>query len=402
MPFRSKVSGPSALAADARTFHPGALCHYVNEADVAPWEGSHRSKTQEFNCDSSSSSDSLESRLHEFKRSRSFRGSSVGSFLPFLLDEFVQPMWREIDVGKRSSPSILPNVSCFPVVAVPLCWSGPASYGGLVLCRSFTGNWTLVDVDHIRQLNVSVRDLPLPLQKLLIYLNNFHSQGSVHVLFDDSTMVCYIIEVNMSKENILMTAYCRENGPSAINEISAVPLGAVNVCGVFEGVLFLSVGSVPYKVQGGIWTKVGDAISTAVSKKRTPISIQNVVPCVGKRGLVYYLSGGVLMSASKDGSTEQTFAHENIAYISSSYDSRSQVIVLVGYDTRENVDTQYITLFDLPGSFVISTQAVDHPPQMSLISCAIDPATSDVVIVGRGGDTGRHGAICYSLPAVYN
>ena len=325
----------------------------------------------------------------------------LSSFLPLVLEDFVQPIWTRVDVARKSQPSILPNVSSFPTVPIPREWSHcPHSRANFILCRAFSGSWTLVDVDHVRNGSLPARDIPVSLTQLLVFLNSSHSSGCVSVYFDAGR--CCIVEIDMRRELILVTKFCVDTGPSPAIEVTSVPPGAVNICGAFQGRLFLSVGCVLYVVHDGVWRKVSDQISVPKSARRLPVSIQNIVPCFGADELVYFLSGGILMSSPVMGIAREVFVHEHTAYVAAAVDVATNVIVLVGYDTRESVDTQYITLFDVLGKFVIAKHSVALPPSMSLVSVCIDPVTTDVVVIGRGTDTGRHGAICYVLPAVYN
>ena len=330
----------------------------------------------------------------------------VSTFLPHLIGEYVQPTWQGICVCNRSPVSILPEVCAFPMIPVPVCWLSSNHKASYFLCKTFNGQWTLVDVSLIHDASVVPKAIPKQLRDLVGAVNAFPTRGSSTILFDDTTNDAYLVEMDWCNDKVFAYRF----GPKAsalvlVNQISSLPPGAINAYGISRGKMILSVGLDIHTIRMDAEHErsvISTAFSTPSSAVKCPISTQVVVPTIGLDDQVLYLCEGALWMALSDGSERNRIHHdERVRYVSVCSDTRTNTLLLVGYDNH-SPRTQYVTLFDTLSRFVVSKTEVRDAPPLSIVSVGIDPITSNAIIVGRCTATARHGAVSQSFTPLYN
>ena len=322
------------------------------------------------------------------------------SFLPLLIDEYVRPIWQRINSSLKSPTAVLPEVCSFPVTPVPADWFSKDLPGsGFLVGKTYSGSWTIIDSDLVRNPSATCRQTPKPLLDLAVRLNEQSgTSASAVVVFDETEHRIVLLDMDWASDKIVIT----DLSDVKRKEFGEVTPGAISIAGIHDGNLILSTGQDIHVMHpdGKSWT-VTNALTPASSDRRLPLSTQSVAPFIANQQ-IYFLSGGSLWRASKGGERNPVHRKDNVAYVSILFDRKSNLLVLTGFDTRVGVDIKYVTLYDIPGRFVISTSEIESPFAASIISTAVHPETSELLFVGRSDRFARYGSLCYSVPPLYN
>ena len=328
------------------------------------------------------------------------------TFLGTIVDEFVIPMWTSVSCTSISRKCILPQVCAFPVSRVPASWS-ESKTGEFLLCKTFSGNWTLVSTSHLSGANINII-VPPRLQTLIGALNCFQASSRTTVLFDEGSREVYASEIEMIRDVLIIYKLDDETASFKLHKsVVALPPGAVHVHGVHNSKLIFTVACSIYveDLRGRERRRIiPEAIASSSHKDRIPVSVQGVVPCITRFGNILYISEGSVWSSKVAIPHEKRciLRDETVRYVASACDFDSMRCVLVGFGNSPNETVLYLTVLDMYGEFVVSTVSCNTAQYMSIISVAINPVSSDVIILGRCNQAAQHGSISYTLPAVHN
>ena len=329
------------------------------------------------------------------------RWDTLSSFLPCLIDEYIAPLWRGVRMNSKSPIAVLPEVCSFPVIPVPPHWFDKDSPGaGFILGKTYSGSWTIIDSSLVRNPSARSRPTPKILIELVVSLNEKSgTSSSATVVFDEGTNRVLLLDMDWASEKVMLTDILHNER----REVRTMSPGAINFAGVYNGSFILSSGADIHvlSLDDAAWS-IPSALSTRVCERKLPISIQTVASFVDSSSRVYFISEGALWCGSRDGKKQCLHSDAHAAFVSLVYDRSSEVLVLTGFDTRVSMNTKYVTLYDLPGRFVISTTSFENPFPTSIISTAVDIETSELLFVGKSDRFSRYGSLCYSVPALYN
>ena len=327
-------------------------------------------------------------------------------FISIILDEFVSPMWTTVSCTSVSQTTILTQVCAFPVTFAPRSWSNCVA-GDFLVCRLFSGNWTLVNTCHLFGETNHV-SIPPRLQVLLVALNAFDSRSNITLIFEPESDVAFLSEIQFNQDVMLVYTFDETTCSFKVHKtICALPPGAVHVQGMHKGKLIFTVGCsiVIEDILGGDCVKtIPDALVPGIRELQAPVSVQGVVPFVTPAGRILYLSDGCVLATGISGlkETKCVLRDPQVDYVALACDFKSMRAVVLGFGRYNRKHIQYITVFDLFAEFVVSTVSCHQPHYSSIISVCINPANSDVTILGRSNQSAQHGAISYTYPSVYN
>ena len=399
MPDISMLKSRIRLSADANVFVPGVKSHHIVERDLESppvtisflGPGRLNSPT---GVQASNGQGFLELWFSD-------RHPEMCPFMPKMLREYLQPTWQGIEIDKISPMSLLPDVCTSGFAPVPrLFTESDGLESSFFICRTTSGKWTLFDSDAIRDPSRGCRTPPTRVSSLVQRLNALANVSAAACLvFDEGETVPRLVDFDFVREVVIIHDI----------EVRGVPVehvlqaqGAVKIAGMYQGSLLMSVGNDIHILRpSGAWSTLSNAISSHTITKRIPVSIQSLANVIDQSGNLFVLRQGALMCFSE--SNSGTVAHNpgNICYVSLTYDPASDVMVLLGFDTREGNNTRYITLFDVKGKFAISTTAIADTENCSIVSIGVDPITSDIFILEKTSAFARLGVVCYSIPALY-
>jgi hypothetical protein len=331
----------------------------------------------------------------------------TSSFFATLLSDFVKPLWQGVTSQAISQTAVLPEVCSFPILPIPHSFfAGQEVTEGYFIGKTYSGFWTIVDATLVRNPSSTSRAVPAVLLDLVFRLNSrAKTSPSAVVVFDEGSKKVVLVDLDWTSEKIVVVEMNDPKGYESTyqKEFSAVASGAACIAGIHFGNVVLSTGNDIHVISPdqSTWSLI-DALAPPKVVRKLPISTQTVAPFIDKDGYVYYISSGSLWRGHKNG--EKTLLHEqeNVVYSSVVYHSKEQVLVIVGFDVREGLNVQYVTLFDIPGQFIASIDPIVNPLMTSIISTVIDTSSSEVFFVGRTSQYARYGSICYSVPAIYN
>lgn len=327
-------------------------------------------------------------------------------FINIILDEFVSPMWTTVSCTSVSQTTILTQVCAFPVAFVPRSWSNSV-LGDFLVCRLFSGNWTLVNTCHLFGETIHV-SIPARLQVLLVALNAFDSRSNITLIFEPESGVAFLSEIQFNQDIMFVYTFDEETCSFKLHKtICSIPPGAVHVQGMHKGKLIFTVGCsiVIEDILGSASVKtIPDALLAGIRELQAPVSVQGVVPFVTPAGRILYLSDGCVLATEVSGlkETKCVLRDPQVTYVALACDFKSMRAVVIGFGRQNRNHIQYITVYDLCAEFVVSTVSCHQPHYSSIISVCINPANSDVTILGRSNQSAQHGAISYTYPSVYN
>jgi hypothetical protein len=328
---------------------------------------------------------------------------NIHSYLSIMLNRFLEPMWQGVLPNRMSALSILPEVNAFPITPIPVSEPRRACVHAFILCKTFGGKWTLVDSSTIKDSSQVSRTVPSDLTGLLGRLNRITGlSASATAVYDDRLNMIRVIDLDWCSEKLVLHDIPAGELTAASTEISMPACGAVRIAGIHGDRILIAIGvDVLILSPGGIWCAIKGILSPVECSKRLPISTQTVAPFIDDDGSVYCLRNGQLLRGS---ATDTAVAHSrpDVGYVSLCYDQNTHTLVLIGFDSREHISTQYVTLYDVRGRFEVSTTAIPRDSWPSIFSVTIDPITSDVVFIEKCEAYSRYGSICYSIPALYN
>jgi hypothetical protein len=329
------------------------------------------------------------------------------------LDEFVQLAWTGICTSRTSRISVLPSVGAVATAVVPSSWATRGNPEGYIVCRDFSGKWTMVNTEWIKDVKASSDSAPC---KLLSFINKVNVSITRHTSFlvFDENGVGFVLEHDFINDKLFVYSYDADNDRLvSLASISDLPPGAVNIHHIRNMRVVLSTGccyheydivnaaesggkSIPSIATG---TSGGEG-SCLPSSQLLPVSTQLVVP-LSSNGYVYLSRGSVwLASTNSDALTLPKCIIDStqcgIHYVSVT--AGENTILLFGYD---DTSSKYITMIDQSGLFVISTKKIELNLPLSIVSVHIDPITLDTIILGRSGCI-NGGSIVLSIPPLFD
>jgi len=329
-----------------------------------------------------------------------------------LLEEFVQPAWAGLCTSRTSRISVLPSVGAVATAVVPYTWANEGNPEGYIVCRDFSGKWTMVNTEWIKDVKASPDSAPC---KLLSFINKVNVSITRHTSFlvFDENGVGYVLEHDFINDKLFVYSYDADNDRLvSLASISDLPPGAVNIHHIRNMRVVLSTGCCYHEYDilntdaaGGKWipsiaTGSGGEGSCLPSSQLLPVSTQLVVPLAGN-GYVY-LSGGSVWLASIGEMEELSpkciidSTECGIHYVSIT--AGENTILLFGYD---HTSSKYITMIDQSGLFVLSTKKIELNLPLSIVSVHIDPISLDTIILGRSGCI-NGGSIVLSIPPLFD
>jgi hypothetical protein len=331
----------------------------------------------------------------------------LSTFFPLLIDEFLRPIWCGVNHKLRSQTAVLPELCSFPIIPVPHEFFGagtPAT--GFFLGRTYSGLWTVVDFNLVTN-PAAARSPPRRLLHMLVLLNSASkASSSAVVAFDANSGKVRLIDVNFADDKIVITDVCDNSGAAPYlnpRELPHIAPGAVCISGLYDGKVIFTIGSDIHVLnQDGASWSIKNALKPPVSTGGIPISTQSVAPFLDSEGRLFFLTDGSLYVGCSSGTMELLYSQNGVAYISLVFDSKSDILVLLGFSRNGMRDKCYISLFNTAGRFIVGSTVISDVHPSSIVSCSVDTFTSEIFVVGRNVKYGRYGSLCFSVPAIYN
>ena len=405
MPHVFNISPEHSFSKNANVFVPGALYHLSKPRESSSNLALNSNTQANVNVDAQIPiKESILLRLEEFGRILQHRNPDIHSYLPSILNQFLQPIWQGVLPNQMSTLSILPEVNAFPITQIRAIRSPQAAGLGFILCKTFSGKWTLVDSSTIKDSSQVSNNVPNELTELLRRLNRLAGlSANATAVYDQRDCRIRVIDLDWCNEKLVIHNISPGEVSATTKEFSIPACGAVRIAGIHGDRIILSLGTDVYLLSdGGVWCGIRDMISQVTGSKRLPVSTQTVAPFIDDDETVYCLRNGELVRGSDSVDTAVVHSKINVGYVSLAFDPRTYMFVLIGFDIRENVNTQYITLYDVRGRFEVSTTAIQRDYWPSIFSVTIDPLTSDVLFIEKCEAYSRYGSLSYSIPALYN
>ena len=347
-----------------------------------------------------------------YQQSSLLISSQLYDTFPVSLEEFLQPVWTGVCTSRTSRISVLPSVGAVATTMVPGSWAHADRPEGYIVCRDFSGKWTMVNTEWIKDVKVSPDSAPC---KLLSFINKVNVSITRHTSFlvFDENGTGFVLEHDFINDKLFVYKYDPENDQLvSVASISDLPPGAVNIHHIRNMRVVLSTGcqyheydllhhdfgrkSIPSIATSGA-NKSESGSSVLSSSQLLPVSTQLVVPLAS--GYVFLSRGSVWLSNSETSTSKCIIdsVRSGIHYVS--VISGENTILLFGYDMVEN--SKYITMMDQTGLFVISTKKIELNLPLSIVSVHIDPISLDTIILGRSGCI-NGGSIVLSIPPLYD
>jgi len=335
------------------------------------------------------------------------------------LDEFLQPVWTGVCTSRTSRISVLPSVGAVATAMVPRSWANANHPEGFIVCRDFSGKWTLVNSEWIKDVKVSSDSAPCTLLNFISKVNVSITRHTSFLVFDENG-TGYVLEHDFINDKLFVYSYDPiKDQLISLASISDLPPGAVNIHHIRNMRVVLSTGcqyheydllnasrrSIPGITTGANGTdSVGGSSSFHSSIQLLPVSTQLVVPLISGNGFVFISRGSVWITTSVQ--NEKIISkcvidssHSGIHYVSAT--STDNTILLLGYDINDN-NSKYITMMDQThGLFIISTKKIELNLPLSIVSVHIDPISLDTIILGRSGCI-NGGSIVLSIPPLFD
>ena len=338
------------------------------------------------------------------------------------LNDLLQPAWTGLCTSRTSRISVLPSVGAVATAMVPGSWAKSENPEGFIVCRDFSGKWTMVNTEWIKDVKVSPDSGPC---KLLTFINKVNVSITRHTSFlvFDERGVGFVLEHDFINDKLFVYAYNPDDDSLvSLASISDLPPGAVNIHHIRNMRVVLSTGccyheydlldigsggkSIPAittnatnhagDVSGGGGTTFSSSCAaSAASSQLLPVSTQLIVPL--PQGGYVYLSRGSVWWTGADESSRCLINNTECGIHYVAVTSGENTILLFGYD---NI-SKYITMIDQNGLFVISTKKIELNLPLSIVSVHIDPISLDTIILGRSGCI-NGGSIVLSIPPTFD
>ena len=333
------------------------------------------------------------------------------------LAEFLQPVWTGVCTSRTSRISVLPSVGAVATTMVPGSWANSDRPEGYIVCRDFSGKWTMVNTEWIKDVKVSPDSAPC---KLLSFINKVNSSITRHTSFlvFDENGTGFVLEHDFINDKLFVYTYDpHKDQLVSVASISDLPPGAVNIHHIRNMRVVLSTGchyhefdllgsefgrrSISSISTGSAAAHNGDSGGGSLisSTKLLPVSTQLVVPVTS--GYVFISRGSVWIANDSNSPASSKCVIDTVGsgihYVSVT--SGQNTILLFGYDIEDN--SKYITMMDETGLFVISTKKIELNLPLSIVSVHIDPISLDTIILGRSGCI-NGGSIVLSIPPLYD
>jgi hypothetical protein len=297
----------------------------------------------------------------------------LSEFLPSILGSFLQPTWYGVGAQKASRISVLPNVGAVATVVVPQCWLCDESGNSYIVCRDFSGKWTIVNTEWIKDVKADSGgdNSPCGLTRFINKVNASITRHTSFVLFDNDNG--YIVEHDFINDKLFIYVYNQcQDILEPVTCISSLPPGAVNIHSIKAGTMVISTGSVfhLYDLTDSIneddearWKQLNppNHPSSPIGNQsvKLPVSTQQIVDC--DRGSYVYLSSGSVWLVSKSNVCPIVlFDREATGIHYVSICSGADSILLFGYS--DDISAPFLTLVDMksiatrPHSAISNTQ----------------------------------------------